>query len=280
MALSARQRPQSGALLQEPGSFDVNSLIVPEQCTRLLVLEGVIAAQLEVGRAHVACLLGADDLITPWEMDELTLTRRARWRALTRTTLLPLASDLRERAIRNPEIVEQLLARAAGTSHWLLATSVILSAPSIEERLLLLFAHYGERWGKVTPQGVRLDLPLTHELLASLSGARRPTVTLALRSLTKQGFLTRVSRDRWLLIRDPDTNGSCRWWTQYPDVLGLAGQRTTASAVNGRAEPTAAGRRTDPARSTCASRPQRVDRAHDQTAGRRPGTPQKQDATP
>lgn len=236
MALGARPPVRSGAVLLEPGSFDVNSLIVPEQCFGLLVLEGLIAAKLELGRARVAWLLGADDLIRPREMGELTLTRGSRWRALTRATVVPVADISGQLPTPNPALVQQLLARATSTSHWLLATTLILSAPSIEERLLLLFAHYGERWGKVTPQGVRLDLPLTHDLLASLSGAQRPTVTIALRSLTKQRLLTRVSRDRWLLVRDPDTNGSGRCWRQYADVLGLDGQRRTNVEMNGRAE--------------------------------------------
>ena len=149
---------------------------------------------------------------------------------------MPVADISRQPPSPNPGLVQQLLARATSTSHWLLATTLILSAPSIEERLLLLFAHYGERWGKVTPQGVRLDLPLTHDLLASLSAARRPTVTLALRSLAQQGLLTRVSRDQWLLKRDPETNGSGRCWTQYADVLGLDGQRSTKVAMSGRAQ--------------------------------------------
>jgi hypothetical protein len=199
----------------------MSSLLVPERCFGLSVLDGLIAAHLEVGRARVAWLLGADDLIRPGKMDELTLTRRARWQALTPAKVVPVADPSPGLEGRNRALVQQLHTRATRTSHWLLATSLILSAPSIEERLMLLFGHYGERWGKVTPLGVRLDLPLTHGLLASLSGARRPTVTLALRSLTRQGFLTRVSRDRWLLLRDPETNGSTALWTQYADVLGL-----------------------------------------------------------
>lgn len=234
MAPGARPRAQSGAVLLEPGSFDVNSLIVPEECLGLLVLDGLIAAKLEVGRARVAWLLGANDLIRPREMGELALTRRSRWQALTLATVTPVADISWQPPTPNPAIVQQLLTRAANTSHWLLATSLILSAPSIEERLLLLFAHYAERWGKVTPRGVRLDLPLTHELIASLAGAQRPTVTIALRSLTQQGLLTRVSREGWLLARDPKTNGSRRCWTHYADLLGLDG-RTIQEGASERA---------------------------------------------
>jgi CRP-like cAMP-binding protein len=202
-------RLPSNARLLEPGRFDVNSLIVPD-CFGLLLLDGLITAQLETGRAQVAWLLGADDLIRPWEMDDLTLTRRPRWEALTRTTVLPVGGEVGERAARSPEILQKLLSRAARTTHWLLAESLILSAPSIGERLLLLFALYGERWGKVTPRGVRIDLPLTHQLLANLCGARRPTVSIALQSLSKEGFLARVSRDSWLLMRYAETDGRSR----------------------------------------------------------------------
>ncbi len=219
------RRVPSTALTLQPGPFDINSLIAPEACAGLLVLDGLLTAQLQAGRARVAWLLGGDDLIRPWEMDELPLTQGACWQALTTATVLPVARHSWKHATNNPDLTEQLLARAARTGHWLLAHSLILSAPTIEARLLMLFALCGERWGKVTPQGIRLEMPLTHELLARLCGARRPTVTLALRSLTTEGFLTRTTTDTWLLSRPPETNRQHRHPTHRVDTLGLDGQR-------------------------------------------------------
>jgi hypothetical protein len=47
-----------------------------------------------------------------------------------------------------------------------------------------------------------LPLSLTHELLGALVGARRPTVTLALRALTDRGAV--VHQDKgWLLLERP-----------------------------------------------------------------------------
>jgi DNA-binding IclR family transcriptional regulator len=46
---------------------------------------------------------------------------------------------------------------------------------------------------------VYVTLPLTHEVLAMLIGAHRPTVTIALQRLTRAGFLIRERSDRWLL---------------------------------------------------------------------------------
>ena len=46
-----------------------------------------------------------------------------------------------------------------------------------------------ESWGRVTQAGIRLPLGLTHDVLGALVGARRPTVTLALRELTERGAI-------------------------------------------------------------------------------------------
>ena len=59
-----------------------------------------------------------------------------------------------------------------------------------------------ERWGRVGPHGVRLPLSLPHRTLATLVGARRPSVTTALTGLARAGLVERV-RDGWLLHGDP-----------------------------------------------------------------------------
>jgi hypothetical protein len=70
----------------------------------------------------------------------------------------------------------------------------------VDQRLLLLMWSLGERWGKVTRTGIRIDLPLRHQLIAELVGARRPTVTTALARLRARGLLERLpNRVGWLL---------------------------------------------------------------------------------
>jgi hypothetical protein len=51
----------------------------------------------------------------------------------------------------------------------------------------------------MTPDGVRITLPLTHEVLSMLVGTHRPTVTIALQRLARAGLLTREGHDRWML---------------------------------------------------------------------------------
>lgn len=82
-----------------------------------------------------------------------------------------------------------------------LAVAIALE-PRVERRLLLKIRQLADRWGRVTPRGVRLDLRLTHQELADMVGAVRESVTVGLRSLAKQGVLT--VRDRTIHLRNPE----------------------------------------------------------------------------
>jgi len=199
------------------GPFDVRRFTGDHRrCLGLVLADGLITAQLEAGRGQVAWLLGGGDLIRPWDMAHVRLAQASEWRALTDARLVRIERGHDP----DPAAIERVLSWASRTSHWLLATSLILSLPSIAERLLLLFALYGERWGKVTPEGVRVELPLTHQLLGKLCGARRSTVTLAINSLEEDGFITRASRDVWLLHQYPGVSGPDRYGVQYELPLG------------------------------------------------------------
>jgi CRP-like cAMP-binding protein len=88
-------------------------------------------------------------------------------------------------------------------THWLAFHLAVCGLRRIDDRLLSVLWHFADRWGTVTPDGVRLDLRLTHELLASVTGARRPSVTTALRRLGELGYVRSLPRSRWLLLGGP-----------------------------------------------------------------------------
>ena len=199
-----RQRVVARVCHLRRGRFDPTAIVEdPVDSFGLLMLDGLIAVDLGVGRAQVSWLVGADDLIRPWDMHEISLTADSSWHVLTSARVALLDGEFSRRAGRSPEVARALVERATQTSHWLLAESLIMSAPVVEERLLLMFALLAERWGKVRPEGVWLELPLTHDLLARLSGSRRPSVTTALRSLDDAGIVERVDRGCWLLHQAP-----------------------------------------------------------------------------
>lgn len=82
-----------------------------------------------------------------------------------------------------------------------LAVAIALE-PRVERRLLLKLRQLAERWGRVTPDGIRLDLRLTHQELANMVGAVRESVTIALGRLASAGEIE--VRNRTLLIRLPE----------------------------------------------------------------------------
>jgi CRP/FNR family transcriptional regulator, cyclic AMP receptor protein len=82
-----------------------------------------------------------------------------------------------------------------------LAVAIALE-PRVERRLLLKLRQLAERWGRVTPEGIRLDLRLTHQELANMVGAVRESVTIALGRLAEAGEIE--VRNRTLTIRVPD----------------------------------------------------------------------------
>ncbi len=153
----------------------------------------------------------------------MPLTRASSWRALTPTRVALLDQEFCARTGGDPAFTGTMITHAARTAHWLYAKSLIVSCPVVEERLMLLFAVLGERWGKATPEGVALDLPLTHSLLATMCAARRPSVTLALRGLRGDGVLDRRAKGGWLLHRPAHGNGSLHvpCWPHYAETLGF-----------------------------------------------------------
>ncbi|HZO77943.1 MAG TPA: helix-turn-helix domain-containing protein [Solirubrobacteraceae bacterium] len=207
-----------------PGRFDPAQLVEdPSGWLGLLVVDGLVHVQVAAGRAPIGWLIGADDLLRPWEMADVSLLTTATWQALSPLRVALLDADFGRRVAGIGSIADTLTAKAAQTSHWLFAKSLVTGTSVIEERLLLLFALLGERWGKATAAGVLVTMPLTHQVLATLVGARRPSVSTALRGLCAAGLLERTT-DGWLLCRtEPNGQGRRpRCWSQYAEALGLA----------------------------------------------------------
>ena len=101
-----------------------------------------------------------------------------------------------------PEVAGALVGRAMQRSRALAVTMAIAHYPRIDRRLLMFMWHLADRWGRVTPEGIRIPLRLTHQLLADLVAARRPSVTSALSQLAHEGHIARMG-DAWVLQGEP-----------------------------------------------------------------------------
>jgi CRP-like cAMP-binding protein len=104
---------------------------------------------------------------------------------------------------RFPTVLSELIGRLVQRANTLAVNLVIAQLPRLEERLLALLWHLGDRFGHVEPGGVIVPLPLSHGTLAELVHARRPSVTTALSRLAERGLIVRHNDGRIRLLGDP-----------------------------------------------------------------------------
>jgi CRP/FNR family cyclic AMP-dependent transcriptional regulator len=171
----------------------------------ILVVDGLIGRELLADDVASMELLGTGDLLRPWDEDsDLELLEAVvRWSVLARTRLALLDRQLAARLANYPEIHVTLLERMTVRSRRLAVLQAIPHLTRVDRRLLTLFWHLAERWGRVTPDGVLLPLTLSHRMLGQLVGARRPTVSTALGALTRAGEVSRAPDGTWLLTGSP-----------------------------------------------------------------------------
>lgn len=165
----------------------------------LLLLDGVLALHVRVDDRVCAELLGAGDLLQPTAgPGEELLSCDLAWRALSPVSFAVLDDAFAKRVRFWPQLTHGLLRRAGRRMINLNLQRAIAAQPRLEVRLALLLWHLASRWGKVERGGIRLPLPLTHQLLGQLVAAERPSVSHALARLANSGLVTGQG-DEWHL---------------------------------------------------------------------------------
>jgi CRP/FNR family transcriptional regulator, cyclic AMP receptor protein len=184
----------------------------------LLVLQGLLIRHVRVTGRFSSELLGEGDLLRPWQGEQPgpTLRHTTDWRVLERTRVALLDGTAAHRFAQYPELTGRLVARAIERSRSLAMNMAIVQQPLVQIRLRMLLWLLAERWGYVRPEGTILPLRLTHDVLADLVAARRPTVSSALAHLAKNE-LVRPCGDGWLLLRHPPDELPER---QHPSARG------------------------------------------------------------
>jgi CRP/FNR family cyclic AMP-dependent transcriptional regulator len=169
----------------------------------LLVLDGLVARRVLVPeRGRSLELLGRGDLFRPWQ-DEAASFERLSWTVIEPAAIAVLDQPLAARAREVPQLLEALTDRALRRSRRLAVSAAISNTVGVEERLLLSLWQLTELWGRKAPEGAVLPFRLSHQTLADLVGARRPTVTVALRNLNQRDLLRRGESGHWILVGDP-----------------------------------------------------------------------------
>jgi CRP-like cAMP-binding protein len=170
----------------------------------LLLIDGMLLRRVSVGGRAGAELLGAGDVVRPWQHEGTfaSMARTSEWMVLERTHVALLDVDVVTRLGPYPEITGRLFGRVLQRSRRFAVNIAIVHQPKVETRVHMLMWHLADRWGRVQPAGVLLPLRLTHAMLADLVAARRPTVSAALSALEREGLLEKC-QDGWLLHGSP-----------------------------------------------------------------------------
>jgi hypothetical protein len=173
----------------------------------LLVTQGILCREVVIADRVCAELVGPGDLIRPWDgADGAALVAYAiRWRVLRETRFALLGRRFTTTAARWPCLTSAFVARSVSRSQGLALSAAITCTTGLDRRLLMLFSHLADRWGKVRSDGLLVPLPMTHELIGRLIGACRPSVSTALKELEREGQIVRVGAEGWLLCDPPLT---------------------------------------------------------------------------
>jgi hypothetical protein len=156
----------------------------------LFVDEGLVVLRTALPRSSrrtITCHAGPGALILPPGPDEALV-------ALTDADVIPLHAETCEALIASPEAAGLLLAGLGESlrqkQEALAAMARLHHVDRVREKLIQLARDHG----RVGRDGIRLDFPLTHDLLGEMTGSARETVTRALDELQREGFVARNGR--------------------------------------------------------------------------------------
>ncbi len=165
----------------------------------LMVADGLVVREIELVGTPSAALLGPADLLPRAATSDRLLAFGERWHVSSGATLAVLDERLLPALHRWPSLGACLVVRAARQARRAAEHRAIAQLPRVELRLRALLWHLAERWGRVGAGGIVLPLELTHDALGRLVGARRPTVTLAVGALQREGLVVRRADGAWVL---------------------------------------------------------------------------------
>lgn len=171
----------------------------------MLVLEGLLLRLVTLGKAVSLEPIGAGNVIRPGELSGqlALLPYSVSWEAIEPVRLAVLGREATTVIGHWPELAvafsSRIMARVRSQALFMAAANFT----RVEGRLLAAFWHLAGLWGKVAPEGILVPFTLTHETLAQLVGARRPSVTLAMGALKREQRIIRRPDGYYVLLGDP-----------------------------------------------------------------------------
>ena len=214
-------------LLTVAGPVEISDMLEHENAFAALVVDGMLLRQLRVGEQPALRIFGPGELVAIGTAPTSMLLMQSDCRAVDPTRLALLGIEFLAGAHRWPRLIAGLQSRMADGQERLATQLAICQLPRVQDRILAMLWLLAESWGRVTSAGTSLSLSLTHEALGALVGARRPTVTLALRELTDRGALVHQERS-WLLLEPPPAPAADAADLEAPHILRESASAWTA----------------------------------------------------
>lgn len=167
-----------------------------------VVVDGLLLREVQLAGRAAASVYGPREVFGPRELEDPLPATGTSFTALTPARLAVLDDRFLVSARRWPRLVSRLVQAMSEQLGRACVRQAVSQLPRAEQRVVAIFWLLAESWGRVRPDGVVIDLPLTHEALGKLVGARRPTMSLALAMLADEGYVRRCEVGGWLLSRD------------------------------------------------------------------------------
>lgn len=162
----------------------------------LLLEDGFVVLRAAVPRALrsvITCEAVVGGLLLPPSRDEVLV-------GLGGSRLTVIDADALARLVRIPALAERLVEQLMVALGQKQEATANFAPTRHVERLRRKFLQLGRSYGHVVSDGIRIDFPVSHALLAEMIGSSRETVTRAVDELQRAGFVTRRGSTYRLLV--------------------------------------------------------------------------------
>lgn len=197
--MSEARRVTMPVLTMGRGVVDVESRLRAAGAFGAVIVEGVLMHRLVFGDHPALRLLGPGDVLSREGDAGPGPVSHSVYRAPGQLRIALFDDHMLAACQHFPRLFAGLHVRMGEQHQRLAAQLVICQLPRVEDRILGLLWLLAETWGHVTPNGTTLPVALTHDALGECIGARRPTVSLALKALADRGAVLR-QKDGWVLL--------------------------------------------------------------------------------
>lgn len=161
------------------GAFPPGAVLVLER--GFVVLRASTPAS---SRSVVTCEAGPGRIVLPPSPDEVLV-------ALTPAVVTVVDAGSLGSLLQLPSFAERVVDQFSFALRQKQEAIANLTSPRHVERVRRKLLQLGQSYGHVVRDGIRIDFPLSHALLAQMIASSRETVTRALDELERSGFVAR-----------------------------------------------------------------------------------------